>query len=426
MVPADSTSRRKIFHGWYIVGVAILSNASASIGNYAFGLFIDPMGQSLGWSRTAMSWSLTIRSLLSMIVAPVLGPFVDRKHGAKSIMAGGGVVLGVGLILISGVQHLWQFYLLFGIASGVATVAVGPQLVTPTIISKWFIRKRGRAVAISTVGNNVGGVVFIPLAAYIILNHGWRAAWLVIGVLAFVFITPLSLLFVRRMPEDIGLLPDGDVSREETQFAGTTDSGNLRIEDDWPLKDAIKTPTLWLIVIACTLGGVGFGGLPVHVIPALVDKGYSLSYASGLITLFSFLVIVCKPVWGFLGERIQVRYLMMASFLIAAAGVGVLVPEDIGSYVLLFPVVYAVGISGYLPLMNVIWADYFGRSHLGAIRGLVMPITQVSMAFSPVGTGYIFDTRGDYFVAFIIYIVCYVFSTMTIFLARKPETRSSA
>ena len=420
MALAHVTSRGRIFHGWYIVAVSIIANASAGVGNYTFGLFVDPMSQSLGWSRTAISWSLTIRGVLNMFAGPVLGPIVDRKHGAMLLMMCGGMVLGISLMLISGVDHLWQFYILFGVATGVATMAVGPQLVTPTIISKWFVRKRGRAIAISTVGNNVGGVVLIPLAAFIILNFGWREAWLVLGAFALLFIAPLSALFIRRTPEDIGLLPDGDVPGQIPDSL-TPRRTDLATEHDWTLREAVRTPALWFIVAAFTLAGAGFGGLPVHVIPALTDKGYSTAYASALITLFSVVVIVGKPIWGLLGERVQVRYLMMAAFAISAGGMLVLVMVKSGYLILLFPFIYGVGVSAFLPLMNLMWANYFGRASLGTIRGTVLPITQVTIAFSPVFAGYMFDTTGSYFRAFLTFAICYILAIAAIYLARRPE-----
>ena len=125
-------------------------------------------------------------------------------------------------------------------------------------------------------------------------------------------------------------------------------------------------------------------------------------------------------IWGFLGEKVQVRYLMMASFVVAAGGMLVLVVVKSGPFIFLFPVVYGVGVSGFLPLMNLMWANYFGRASLGTIRGAVLPITQITIALSPVFAGYIFDTTGSYFRAFLTFTVCYVLSTASIFLARRP------
>ena len=336
-------------------------------------------------------------------------------------MMGGGIVLGSALMLTSEVRELWQFYLLFGIASGLATLAVGPELINPTIISKWFVRKRGRAIAISTIGNNVGGVVFIPLSAFIILNFGWREAWLVLGAIAFLLIAPLSGLFVRRTPEDIGLLPDGDTHLNEPDVAQTDRRTDLATKHDWTFREAVRTPSLWLIVTATALSGMGLGGLPIHVIPALTDKGYTTAYASALITLFSAILIIANPIWGLLAERIQVRYLMMISFAVSGVGMLLIVVVKSGPAILLFPLVYGVGVSAFAPLMSLVWANYFGRASLGTIRGTFLPVTQVTSAFGPVFAAFVFDATGSYGPAFLTFTICYALSGVAIFFARRPK-----
>ena len=418
------TSRGRVFHGWYIVMVAIIANATASIGNYSFGPFVKPMSDSLGWSRTSISWALTIRVAVNTISGPLVGPIVDLRHGAMTLMMGGGIVVGLALMFISEVRELWQFYLLFGVISGFATMAVGPELISPTIISKWFVRQRGRALAISSTGNNVGGVVFIPLTAFIILNFGWREAWLIVGIVAFILIAPLSGLFVRRTPEDIGLLPDGDTYHQGPDKTAPFRRTALATTHDWTLGEAVRTPSLWLIVIAMSLSGMGLGGLPIHVIPALIDKGYTTAYASALITLFSIVVIVGKPIWGLLAERIQVRYLMVVCFAISAVGMLLILVIESGSLIILFPIIYGIGVSAFAPLMSLIWANYFGRASLGAIRGTFLPMTQVTSAFGPVFAGLIFDATGSYGPAFLTFTVCYAVSGVAIFLARRPAAPS--
>lgn len=414
------TSQGRIFHGWYIVAVAIIASAMASFGNYTIGPFVNPMASGLNVSRTAFSWGLTVHSIVSNAVGPILGPIVDRKHGGLLVMSVGGILLGVSLIIISQVTNIWQFNLVFGVLAGVASTAVGTNLITPTIISKWFIRKRGRALAIAAVGNNVGGLILTPLAAFIIVNFGWRDAWVVFGTIALVTIAPLATLFIRRAPEDIGLFPDGEdyVERERSALGG---KASLATDYDWSLAQAVRTPSLWLIILSCTLGGFGLGGLPGHVLPALTDKGYSMTFAAGMVTLFSAIVILIKPVWGFLGEKIQVRYLMAASFVVAAFGMLLLIVINEGFIIVLFPVIYALGVSAYMPLTNLIWANYFGRASLGTIRGVLSPIMLVSMSFSPVLTGYVFDSSGTYNMAFIMFAICYILAAVSIFLARRPN-----
>ena len=182
MAPIGIVSRGRVFHGWYIVAVAAITGAASGTVGYSFGLFFNPIHNSLGWSRTAISLALTIRAVTGMFMSPVYGPIVDRKHGAMILMVGGGVVLGGCLMLTAQVTRLWQFYLLIGVAYGMSVAALAPQMVTPTVIAKWFIRMRGRAIAIVSLGHNVGAVIFVPLTAFIIVNFGWRDAWFVLGV----------------------------------------------------------------------------------------------------------------------------------------------------------------------------------------------------------------------------------------------------
>ena len=423
MAIARIASRGRIFYGWYIVAVAAIAGASASVLGYSFGLFFDPMRDSLGWSRTSISWALAIRSAINMLTGPIYGPIVDRKHGALILMAGGGVVLGVSMMLTAAMTELWQFYLLIGVAYGLAMGAEGSQIVAPVVISKWFIRRRGRAIAIVTLGPNVGNIIFIPLAAFIILNFGWREAWFVSGLFALLMVSPLSALFVRRTPEDIGLLPDGDTHHQVPERVTHTQQTDLATDHDWTLGEAARTPTLWIMVAAFTVSGAGLGGFLVHVLPALTDKGYSTPFATAMVAELSVAVLVSKMMWGFLGERIQVRYLLMASFALAAMGMFLIVFVDSGPLILLLPLVYGAGGAGYGPLSSLMWANYFGRRSLGSIRGVFLPITQLISAFSPVFAGAIFDSKGSYDLAFIIFALCFIFAIGAIYLAPRPELR---
>lgn len=424
MAIAHITSRGKIFHGWYIVVVAAIAGASSGILGYSFGLFFDPMRESLGWSRTSVSWALTIRSAVNMLTGPIYGPIVDRKHGAMILMTAGGVLLGISMMLAAAMTQLWQLYLLIGVAYGLAMGAEGSQVVAPVVISKWFVRKRGRAIAIVTLGPNVGNIIFIPLAALIILNFGWREAWFISGILALLLVTPLSALFVRRTPEDIGLLPDGDQHTQTREDAQHTKQNRLSTEYDWTLKEAMRTPTLWIMIAAFVISGAGLGGFLIHVLPALTDKGYSTPFATAMVFELSVVVLISKMVWGILGERIEARYLLMAAFMLAASGLLLVVLVDSGPLILLLPIVYGAGGAGYGPLSNLMWANYFGRRSLGSIRGVFLPVTHILGAFSPVFAGAIFDSRGSYDLAFIIYCLSFVFAAFAIYIARRPETPS--
>ena len=417
------TRRGRVYHGWYIVAVAAITDAASGVVGHSFGLFFEPMQRSLGWNRTAISLALTIRAVTGMFVSPVYGPIVDRKHGAMVLMVGGGVVLGVTLVLTSQVTRLWQFYLLIGVAYGMASVAIGSQIVTPTVIAKWFIRMRGRATAVISLGHNVGAIIFIPLTAFIILNYGWRDAWLVMGIVGVILVVPLSALFVRRTPEDVGLLPDGRKLNIGSGSPELNAGPGLATEYDWTLREAARTPALWLIVVGFTISGAGLGGFLPHIIPALTDKGYSTAVATMLLTLFSALLVVTKIILGFLSEWIQARYLLAAAYFAGTVTMLLMVLVDSGPLILLFPIFYAVA-GGAAPLSSLIWANYFGRGSLGTIRGVFLPATQILGAFSPVFAGYVFDVNGNYDTAFLVFGLCFALGAVAMLLAKRPSAPS--
>ena len=360
-------------------------------------------------------------TLTGMIISPVFGPIVDRKHGAVILMVGGGVVLGGTLMLTSQVTQLWQFYLLIGVAYGVSITAIGPQIVTPTVIAKWFIRMRGRAIAIMDSGKNAGAVVFVPLTAFIIVNFGWRDAWFVLGIVMFILVVPLSALLVRRTPEDVQLVPDGVESHDRAAIPKPAARPDLATEHDWTLREAARTPALWLIIVSTSISGAGGGGFLPHAIPALTDTGYSTAVATTLLVVLSILIVVSKMTWGMLGERIQVRYLLALSYIAAASTMLVMVLVDGGPLIMLSPVLYGVGGGGPAPLVGLMWANYFGRGSLGGIRGVFFPATEALVAVSPVFAGYIFDTTGNYDAAFLVFGLCFAVGAVVILLAKRPE-----
>jgi MFS family permease len=387
------------------------------------------MEESLGWSRTTLSWALTIKALCGMSIGPLLGPLLDKKHGPRLIMTLGGLILGISIILSGVVTEVWQFYLFFGLGYGVSSAMTSTDIVTPTIVSKWFIRLRGRALAISVMGISLGGLFFIPIASFMVLTFGWREAWYTLGIIALFLVVPTSFIFIRRAPEDIGLVPDGINFAEKLRSsyalglfnspAPVTSKGEI----SWSLKGALHTPTLWIMVLTFSIGTAGLGGFIVHAIPFMTDNGYSDVTASAYLVVFSVVAGVVKPVWGFLGEKIPVRYLLGFAFGISATGMLLLSWLDGGLFMGVVLIAYGIGAGAFVPLMNLMWANYYGRDSLGSIRGVFLPVTQVILAISPLFSGYVFDTVGTYAPAFLIFGLLFGFGMVAILVAKPPTER---
>ena len=152
----------------------------------------------------------------------------------------------------------------------------------------------------------------------------------------------------------------------------------------------------------------------------MTDKGYSTAVATTLLAVFRILIVVTKMMWGILGERIQARYLLAAAYIVAAATMLVMVLVDSGPLIMLFPVLYAVGGGAMAPLSGLMWANYFGRGSLGAIRGVFLPVTQILGAVGPVFAGYVFDTTGSYDKAFLVFGLCFAVGAVVMLLAKRP------
>lgn len=388
---------------------------------YSFGLFIKPMSAEFGWSRSLISSVFLVRTLTIALASPLFGPLLDRKEGARLIMALGGAVAALGLALLALTPSLPFFFLSYGVLAGLGTFALGTELVTSTLVSKWFVRRRGRALAVAAMGTSLGGAALVPVTNLLIGAFDWRGAWVGLAVLMFLGTVPVSALLVRRQPEDMGLSPDGACSGAHQASLEPALSPGQQTERAWTIKEAARQPTLWVIIACFSLSTLTFGGLFVHFIPYITDKGYSPSLASAVITVLGLTAGLVKPAWGLLAERVPVRYAVAACFVITASSLGALILTTRGPIIFLFPVLYALGAGGLLPLTGLIWANYFGRHFLGAIRGVFTPVTLIANGVAPLFAAFIYDTTRSYDLAYLVGIGALLLGAIGILFARPPS-----
>ncbi|MBI3954141.1 MAG: MFS transporter [Chloroflexi bacterium] len=441
-MPAGPGAPRRtgIFHGWWIVlGAWFGDFLTTGIGIYSFGLFLVPMSQELGWSRGAISFSYSIRSLINMAMGPLVGRIVDRS-GPRLLMAGGALIAGGSLLALSQVHSLPQFYLVFGglWAIGFGTIS---GLVTTTTVAKWFVRKRGLAIAIAVTGISVGGATLTPITAFLIDGYGWRAAWVVLGLLVWAIIIPLALLVMRRQPEDMGLRPDGDV--EPPKPPGRFGTGQAlpaawegprpghdgwRVprrrklaERDWTLREAARTPALWLMVAAMNLYGLAASTVVLHTVPLLQDRGMSAHTGAATLTFFALASLVGKVGWGVAAEFVSIRYLAALTFLGGGAAMGILFGAHTPGGAFVYGAVAGVTMGTFSLVQGLLWPEYFGRAYLGTIRGSLAPIGALSSGFGPYLGGVLYDATLSYTLMLVILIVAAVAAGGLILLASPPR-----
>src|SRR4051812_957061 len=190
----------RLVYGWVIVGVMAATAAlSMSLGGLNFGFFIKPIGDELGVGRATFGWAQSARQFASALTAPVVGGLLDR-FGARILLAAAALIAGGAMASLALIDDGWQIVLLFAITGLVGLNGPG-ALVTSVPVTRWFVRKRGKAMAIASLGIPVGGVVFVPTTQALIDTFGWREATIMLGLIGGGTIVPLSLIFLRRQPE---------------------------------------------------------------------------------------------------------------------------------------------------------------------------------------------------------------------------------
>lgn len=410
----------RFFYGWWIVFGAFIAQFVA-IGMQApvSGAFLVPMSADLGWTRAEFAVATSVGTAVSALIGFFIGVYVDR-YGPRPLMLVGNTIVGGTLIAISRVNNLWEFVVLRGIVFTVGFVLIG-NLVVNVALSKWFVRRRGWVISIASLGVSLGSVVVTPVMVRVVDQFGWRDGWIVLGIGAWVLVYPIALL-MRRQPEDFGLLPDGAVEGDQSQTAAL-EAARADFENSFTRGEAIRTAAMWLLVLSFGLAQVGLIALLFHDIPFLTDAGFSRTQASLLFSGQGMAALLSKFAWGWLMQRFPARALSAISFVMSGVGVAILVPAARAhslEVTAIASLIWGWGIGGTIPLQEYIWAAFFGRRHLGAVRSAAMPAALVFGAGGPVLTGLYFDIVGSYNGALLTFAVLWFVAAGLIMIARPP------
>lgn len=394
--------RPRVFYGWLLVGVMFLAGAySGGIGIWGFGLFARPMEDELGWSRSAFFAALSIRSLVAGALAPFVGPWLDTRHGPRTIMLAGAVLNGVSLGGLLWVHALWQFYLFFGVVGGLAVLGSG-QTTAEVVLPKWFVRHRGRALGISGVGTPLAGIFMPAIILGLIGSIGWREAWLVLGMGGTAILFPLALL-VRTTPEEMGLEPDG--VRGGRSRAGGRARPQVQ-ERSLTRHEAVRTRSFWVILVALALVGLVISGFQPNWLPYFQEVGFSAAAGATAIAVYGICAASARLIWGYLAERFDVRRLLVIET--ALAGLVVLLLINIRNTPMLYAyaVLQGLTLGGQFILQPVMVANFIGRAHLGAVRGIMRPFLTVAGASGPLVIALLHDAGGSYRWPFLFVMGC--------------------
>ena len=408
----------RAYYGWAIVFTSFfISVAQVPMYGPVFSIFLKPIEESLGWSRSTITIGFTIGSLGGALLAAAVGPIVDR-YGARIVVAVTGLIVTAGLLGVAAISEPWHLWLAYGAARTASVAGVG--LGTTVAIANWFIRMRGRAIAIRAAGQRAGQSVVPLLILPVLLLIGWRESFVVLAVVALLFVTAPALLLIRRRPEDYGLLPDGDTAPENTPGVAERST-----EHSWLLREVRATRTLWMIALGMSAGLSAQIAINVHAVANFQDEGISEGLAITIASIFTGVAAVSMAGWGMLLERVHVRYVSIAAMGLFIVSMVVLIVADTYPMAVLFAVLFGLGTGGWTVSQMIMIPNYFGRLHAGSIKGFISPVEGVIGISGPLIAAMIFDATQSYRIAFIGAAAAFAVSMAAFYLA-KPLRRPTA
>ncbi|MBA7670230.1 hypothetical protein ES703_78375 [subsurface metagenome] len=360
----------KIFFGWWtVLACSFLSFWGFGYHVYGFSALFKPLASELGFSRAVTSVAAAIGRFGGGVEAPVTGWLTDR-FGPRWVMLFGVFLFSLSLILMNFINSLWAFYVVWGVIGGIG-VNTALSLPLEKAITNWFVKKRGVAISIRWV---FSGLLLLPFITWLITTQGWRMAC-VIGGLVMLFVgLPLIWFFIRQQrPEYYGLLPDGATVEAEAEkdTGGMIDKGvkyaaEIR-EVEFTLRQAMRTPSYWLLTVA----QIGFGSivisLMIHFIPFLTDMGIDPTKAATTVTIAGLFSIVSRFISGLLADRIKkesLRFLYGVGLLLQAAGISLFLLDQTVAMVYPFLILFYIGQGASVILGSIIRRTIFREKSL--------------------------------------------------------------
>jgi sugar phosphate permease len=406
--------------------MAATAALSMALGTLNFGLFVRPMGDDLGIGRSIFGWAQSARQVGSAATAPLVGALIDR-FGSRTLLAFAALITGCALCTLGFITEGWQLVVLYALMGLVSMNGPG-ALVTTVPVTKWFVQQRGRALAYASLGIPLGGLIFVPLTQVLIEAFGWRTAWVLLALVGAGVIIPLALIFLRRQPEDLGLLPDGVV---QDAAVTTADQRQRRAsvrgrteERSWTRAEALRTTTFWRLVLVFSMVMLATNSVGVHRIPDFTDRGLDprvISYATALDAAAAGLSTFGS---GMLTQRFAPRLIGASGFLLLAAASAFTIVANSHPLMFLAMITFGLGIGVGMLMQSYLWAEYFGRQHLGSIRGAAMPVVLFGGAIGAPLSGHVRDLTGSYRDVWLAAIAVMLLGALVLGTTPPPRSRT--
>lgn len=409
-----------MFYGWWMVAVGCsIRMLGGGFHLYGFTIFFLPITQELGLSRAATSAVFSLARAEGAIEGPLAGYLIDR-FGPRPMMLAGVILSGIGYMLLAGVESYTGFLVVYlGVIS--LSFSAGFMHSPMVLANSWFIRRRAFAMTLISSSIGIGGTLITPLLAFSVQTWGWRSGAFLAGMGLIVVGVPVAW-FARRSPESMGLLPDGGPEsmpgadhRAPAQGGGTGGA-------DFTLREAMRTVSFWMLVLATTARVGVFNAITVHFVPIMVWKGAGEQQAAAMLALMALVSLPAHLLVGWIADRVSKPALMSVCMVIGAAAVCFLAyGESAGAlwgFTLLITFVEAI-----FPVSWATVGDFFGRKSFATIRGTMSFFYLWGPALGPVITGAVYDRQQSYAPLMTAYIATFLVAAVLYALLRRPAAR---
>jgi MFS family permease len=430
--PDTRTQRRKprLFYGWVIVAVSFVTLFLVVGTRFSLGVFYVAILEDYHWTRAETAGAFSLMLVVHAVFSLVVGALFDR-FGPRLLFPLGGLAIAIGFAACSQIRAVWQLYLYLGVIAslGISTLAFVPHM---ALVSAWFKRWRGMATGIAYAGIGGGQLALAPLIQGMITWFGWRGAFLGLAAIILVVVVPLTAIFQRRRPEDMGLCPDGQCEPDPpvARETGETVSPELASSAgrEWRLFQAMRSGSFWLLM--STVGGLGvvLNTLLVHQMAHLTDVGYSKLLGAALLGVVGGLRSVGGMSLGSLSDKIGREMAYTIGAMLCFVGIVLLMSlRDTSQPWLLygFAILYGLGHGALGPIYAAATADLFPGRAVGTILGVLEAGYGLGGALGAFLAGFAFDLVGHYRLSFALVLGAIVVSCVSLWLAAPRKRQVS-
>ena len=406
----------KNFYGWKIVWAGALINFfSIGLPFYAFSVFYIHLQEEFNAGRFLISSTLSILIIAGGVFAPICGHLVDR-YSIKNILSLGSLLFGLGLIALGFCQNYYQFLIVYGTILSLGITLFG-NLSTAKLISFWFNKKNGSAIGYAALGISLSGVFIPPIAVYLIGIFDWRITYMIFGIFVIVFFIPFCRFFIINKPSEVNQNIDGIESLEEnsSKIEG-------KIMNFWSI---VKVPAFWILIIIFSLQFCANLGVYSHIFPYVSDLGFDIKKAGYAVSVGAFGAALGKVVFGKLIDIFSARITLWISIIIQGVGILLVSSSSTYSLLLLSVLIMSLGLGGSVPLMNILFSKTFSPINFGKALGLAVPFMVPIQVIGGPLSGWLFDTFGNYDLAFSLNAgVCFI-AFLFVFMLNVPSDKQS-